>query len=88
MKIIIGSDHLGVNFPEQLQDLFPSANIVKAFTEDEQLKHIKNSTVYFGFPSKEIIAKGENLEWIACPGTGIDKIINNSKELQKKTIMS
>ena len=78
MKIIIGSDHLGINFPEKLQDMFPDANIVKAFTEEEQLKHIKSSTVYFGFPSKEIISKGKNLEWIACPGTGIDKIINLS----------
>tara|TARA_Y100001934_G_scaffold53899_1_gene66165 strand:- start:7796 stop:8752 length:957 start_codon:yes stop_codon:yes gene_type:complete len=88
VKIIIGSDHLGINFPEKLQDMFPDANIVKAFTEEEQLKHIKNSTVYFGFPSKEIISKGENLEWIACPGTGIDKIINNSKELRRKTIIT
>ena len=88
MKIIIGSDHLGINFPEKLQDMFPDANIVKAFTEEEQLNHIKNCTVYFGFPSKEIISKGKNLEWIACPGTGIDKIINNSKELRKKTIIT
>ena len=88
MKIIIGSDHLGINFPEKLQDIFPDANIVKAFTEEEQLNHIKNCTVYFGFPSKEIISKGKNLEWIACPGTGIDKIINNSKELRKKTIIT
>ena len=46
VKIIIGSDHLGINFPEKLQDMFPDANIVKAFTEEEQLKHIKKALLY------------------------------------------
>ncbi|GIS31126.1 MAG: hypothetical protein Ct9H90mP2_15090 [Dehalococcoidia bacterium] len=36
VKIIIGSDHLGKNFPEKLQDMFPDANFVKAFTEEEK----------------------------------------------------
>ena len=88
VNIIIGSDHLGKDFPEKLQDLFPEVNFIKAFNEKEQLNHIQKADVYFGFPSKEIIEKGSNIKWIACPGTGIDKIINNSQSLNPKTIIT
>ena len=55
VNIIIGSDHLGKDFPEKLQDLFPEVHFIKAFSEKEQLNHIQKADVYFGFPSKEIL---------------------------------
>jgi len=88
MNIIIGSNHLGDDFPEKLQDLFPEVNFIKAFEENRQLKHIDTADVYFGFPSNEIVKRGSKLKWIACPGTGIDKIIANSEFLNPKTIIT
>ncbi|MBK89668.1 MAG: hypothetical protein CL772_00640 [Chloroflexi bacterium] len=88
VNIIIGSDHLGENFPDLLQDLFPEANFIKAFDEKNQLIHIQNADVFFGFPSEKLIENGSHLQWIACPGTGIDKIINNAKSLSTKTIIT
>lgn len=88
MNIIMGSDHLGDDFPEKLQDFFPEANFIKAFEESRQLEYIDNAEVYFGFPSKEIIKRGSKLKWIACPGTGIDKIIANSEFLNPETIIT
>ena len=88
VNILIGSDHLGEDFAEKLQDFFPEANFIKAFEESEQLQQIDKTEVYFGFPSKEIIQKGSKLKWIACPGTGIDKIIANSDSLNPNTIIT
>ena len=77
MKLIIGSDHLGKDFTKKLQDLFPDGEFIEAFTESEQKKHISDSEVFFGFPSKSILENAKKLKWIACPGTGIDKIVKN-----------
>lgn len=84
VNIVVGSDHLGEDFPNILQGLFPEANFIKAFDEKDQLNQISNAKVFFGFPSEKLIQCGSNLQWIACPGTGIDKIIKNSKYLDPK----
>jgi len=77
MKFIIGSDHLGKDFAKKLQDIFSDGEFIEAFTESEQKKHIADSEVFFGFPSKSLLENGKKLKWIACPGTGIDKIVKN-----------
>ena len=88
VKIVLGSDHLGENFPDILQDLFPEVDFIKAFDEKTQLNHIQDADVFFGFPSEKLVENGSHLKWIACPGTGIDKIINNSKSLNPKTVIT
>ena len=77
MKFIIGSDHFGKDFAKKLQDIFSNGEFIEAFTESEQKKHIADSEVFFGFPSKSLLENGKKLKWIACPGTGIDKIVKN-----------
>ena len=75
MKVIIGSDHLGQDFPSRLADTFPGAEFITAFERDQQLSAIPGADVFLGWPDAEIFQAGQQLRWIACPGTGIDKIV-------------
>jgi len=88
MNILIASDHLGKDFGRKLQDIYPEAHFIDAFSEEDQLNHILETEVYFGFPSKKIIELGKNIKWLACPGTGIDKIVNYKTSINSNTVIT
>ena len=75
MKVLLASDHLGSEFPNRLKAEFPDVEFAYALTKESQLEAVKDADVFFGWPDKEIFEAASNLQWIACPGTGVDKIV-------------
>ena len=74
MKVVIGSDHLGTHFIEELADTFPDVDFVPAYDLAEQPAAIADADVLFGWATPEGWAAAQNLKWIHCPGMGIDRM--------------
>lgn len=75
MKIVIASTHLGENFIYQLRNEFPQATFVSAYTAGDQAREARDAQVYFGWPNRRTVETARELQWVACPGMGIDKIV-------------
>jgi len=75
LKIVIGTDHVGTQFANELIDSFPDIEFVVAYDAEDHPKVIKDADAFFGWPNGEAFAAAEKLQWIACPGMGIDKIV-------------
>ena len=73
MKVVVGSNHLGDDFPKRLSDTFADVEFITAFEPAEQLAAASDADVFLGWPDRATFLAAENLRWIACPGTGIDK---------------
>ena len=74
-KVVIGSDHLGVEFIDELRALHRDVEFVAAYEEAEQRVAVTDADVFFGWPSLESFQAARQLKWMACPGTGVDKIV-------------
>ena len=74
-KVVIGSDHLGREFIDELEGLHPEVEFVAAYEEPEQQAAAADADVFFGWPSLESFRAARRLKWMACPGTGVDKIV-------------
>jgi D-2-hydroxyacid dehydrogenase (NADP+) len=67
-----GSDE--IPFFEQLKSIHPDVDFEFAETLQQELDSIVDAEIYYGWPSDEVFNKANNLKWIHCPGTGIDRI--------------
>ena len=76
MKVVIAgrSGHGGESFVNELKVAHPDVDFQVTDTADEQMRHIKDADVFYGWPSREVFLAAERLRWIQCPGTGIDEI--------------
>ncbi|MCH7740037.1 MAG: D-2-hydroxyacid dehydrogenase [Chloroflexi bacterium] len=74
-KVVIGSDHLGREFIDELEGLHPEVEFVAAYEEPEQQAAAADADVFFGWPSLASFRAARQLKWMACPGTGVDKIV-------------
>ena len=74
-KVVIGSDHLGREFIDELEGLHPEVEFVAAYEEPEQQAAASDADVFFGWPSLASFQAAHQLKWMACPGTGVDKIV-------------
>ena len=74
-KVVIGSDHLGREFIDELRGLHPEVEFVAAYEEPEQQDAASDADVFFGWPSLASFQAARQLKWMACPGTGVDKIV-------------
>lgn len=75
LKVVIGTDHVGTQYADELIDSFPEIEFVVAYEVDEHVEAIRDADAFFGWPNGEAFAAAEQLKWIACPGMGIDKIV-------------
>lgn len=75
IKVVIGTDHVGPAFADELRILFPKEKIVEAYDESKHIDAIQDAHVFFGWPNDKTFAAANQLKWIACPGMGIDKIV-------------
>jgi phosphoglycerate dehydrogenase-like enzyme len=75
MKVVLASNHLGAEYPARLQAEFPDVDFAYALTHEGQLEAARHADVFFGWPDAAIFEAASNLQWIACPGTGVDKIV-------------
>ncbi len=75
MKIVIASTHLGERFIHDLKREFPEAVFVAANTPGDQAREARDAEVFFGWPDGRTFETAKKLQWIACPGMGVDKIV-------------
>lgn len=75
LKIVIGTDHVGTGYVDELVDSFPELDFVVAYDPLDHVEAIRGADVFFGWPNGDAFAAAQNLKWIACPGMGIDKIV-------------
>ena len=75
LKVVIGTDHVGTHYAEELRDSFPEIEFIVAYDPAEHSADIRDADAFFGWPNDEAFAAAKKLKWIACPGMGIDKIV-------------
>lgn len=75
LKVVIGTDHVGTHYAEELRDSFAEIEFVVAYDPADHVEAIRDADVFFGWPSGDAFAAAQDLKWIACPGMGIDKIV-------------
>ena len=75
IKVMIGTDHVGMEFASLLRSRFKSVEILEAYTKKDIYNLVNDVQVFFGWPDDKTFEKAKNLKWIACPGMGIDKIV-------------
>ncbi|MDA1280466.1 MAG: D-2-hydroxyacid dehydrogenase [Chloroflexi bacterium] len=75
MKVVVGTDHVGTRYADELRDSFPEIEFIVAYDPADHVDVIRDADVFFGWPSGDAFAAAQNLKWIACPGMGIDKIV-------------
>ena len=75
LKVVIGTDHVGAHYAEELRDSFPEIEFIVAYDPAEHSAAIRDADAFFGWPNDEAFAAAKKLKWIACPGMGIDKIV-------------
>jgi len=63
------------DFFEKLKSIHPEVRFELAETIEQELNSVKDADVYYGWPSNQVFDKADNLKWIHCPGTGVDRII-------------
>ena len=73
MKVVIGADHLGMRFIDELSDTFPDVEFVAAYDVSEQPGASVDADVFFGWPTRDSFLAAKSLRWIHCPGMGIDR---------------
>jgi len=75
LKVVIGTDHVGTQYANELIDAFPDIEFVVAYDPADHPEAIRDADAFFGWPNGEAFDAAEKLQWIACPGMGIDKIV-------------
>ena len=74
MKVVMGSGHLGEQYRRDLRATYPEVTFEPAYTEEEQVRHIRDAEIFFGWPTREVFLAAQRLVWVHCPGTGVDKL--------------
>ena len=74
MKIVIGSDHLGEHFIDELSDAFPDVEFVAAYNASELPAAMSDADALFGWATRDGFLAAKKLRWIHCPGMGIDRM--------------
>ena len=75
IKVMIGTDHVGMEFASLLRSRFKSVEILEAYTKKDIYNLVNDVQVFFGWPDDKTFEKAKYLKWIACPGMVIDKIV-------------
>ena len=76
MKIVL-SAKATEQFMSELRTTFPGPNLPPSSDpggRDGTL--IRDADVFCGDPSREVFLAAQKLQWIQCPGTGVDKIVS------------
>ena len=79
MKVVVTrtSGPFGADPTGYLKDLraeFPDVEFVSAETEDDEKEHVREADVFYGWPTRDVFLSAQKLQWIQCPGTGVDRL--------------
>ena len=75
MKVVM-SAKATEQFLDELRTTFPDVTFHRAATPEEEMELIRDADVFCGDPSREVFLAAQKLQWIQCPGTGVDKIVS------------
>jgi phosphoglycerate dehydrogenase-like enzyme len=87
MKVVIAR-LLSEEFLTELRTEFPDVNFEAVSTPEEQSHHIKDADVLFGYPSRDDFLAAERLQWIQCPGTGVDRIVAIPEVVESDVVLT
>lgn len=88
MKVLMTNAHLGEGFVEQLEEEFPDVEFLTAISIEDQLREAPKADAICGWPSSpKVVEAAARLRWIHCPGTGIDKIMEELPELADSDVV-
>ena len=73
MKVVVTS-LFGDGFEQSLKKEFPDLDLVFVSSEEDQAREIKDANVFMGAPSRDVFIQADHLQWLHCPGTGIDTL--------------
>jgi phosphoglycerate dehydrogenase-like enzyme len=78
MKIVVTSieGQIGAeqDFIDELRGDFSDVDIVSAANKDEQRREIADADVFCGWPAREVFLAAQKLDWLHCPGAGVDQL--------------
>ena len=75
LKVVIASTHLGERFINDLRAEFPGVTFAPAYSPADAAREARDADVFFGWPDKRTFETARKLQWIACPGAGVDRIV-------------
>ena len=56
LKVVIGTDHVGTQYADELIDSFSEIEFVVAYEVDEHVEAIRDADAFFGWPNGEAFA--------------------------------
>jgi len=83
-KIVVGFK-LASTYQERLRKNFPGLGWVFARSRQEGLDEVRDADVFFGWPTDEIVGRGEKLRWLHLLGAGADGF--SHKAVQERQIL-
>ncbi len=87
MKVVM-SAKATEQFLSELRTTFPDVTFHRAATPEEEMELIRDADVFCGDPSREVFLAAQRLQWIQCPGTGIDKIVSTPELRDSDVILT
>ena len=87
MKVVM-SAKATERFVSELRTTFPDVTFYRAATPEEEMELIRDADVFCGDPSREVFLAAQKLQWIQCPGTGVDKIVSISEIRDSDVILT
>ena len=75
-------------FVDELKRAFPGVEFVATSSTEEQVVTVRDANVVYGWPSRELLVAAERLEWIHCPGTGIDDLTRISELVENEVVLT
>ena len=67
-KVVIGTDHVGIKYVDELIDTCPEIDFIAAYDPIEHEEGIRDADVFFSWPDDQAFSAARQLKWIACPG--------------------
>ena len=62
-KVVIGTDHVGIQYVDELIDTFPEIDFIAAYDPIEHKEAIRDADVFFGWPDDQAFSAARQLKW-------------------------
>ena len=86
MKVVMSTGEDQV--VDELRAEFPKVVFQQATTDAEQLEHLSDADVLYGWPTREAFAAAKRLRWIQRSGTGINQIMELPELVESDVVLT
>lgn len=87
MKAVLATYSVTDEYLADLKNTFPQVTFTTAETEEEQKREIPDADIFFGIITPELFAEEKKLRWVQWPGTGIDKIMDDTDLINSDVVL-